>query len=152
MVDVFKWMLKEMLYVEAIVVIDASDLPSQMRDKFSGCPRTPEDLGSEKDRMICALNKAGLAADAWIEWGIELPGSAGNGRAVQVLEGTGMNAVWLKGIVRDVVGGGVARAGVPRDPNPWQLGRSGSDGILSGTAGLIPKRRWSPSPLARTRY
>lgn len=61
MIEAFKSTLEELLYTDVIlVVIDISDLQSDLKKKFQSCTKTLYELGVEPDKMIFVLNKSDL--------------------------------------------------------------------------------------------
>src|SRR3972149_5825501 len=61
MIEAFRSTLEELLYTDiVIVVVDASDLQTELKKKFQSCTKTLNELGVEPDKMIFALNKSDL--------------------------------------------------------------------------------------------
>ena len=61
MIEAFRSTLEELLYTDiVIVVIDSSDLQTELKKKFQSCTKTLSELGVEPDKMIFALNKSDL--------------------------------------------------------------------------------------------
>lgn len=61
MIEAFRSTLEELLHTDiVIVVIDASDLQTELKKKFQSCTKTLNELGVEPDKMIFALNKSDL--------------------------------------------------------------------------------------------
>ena len=61
MIEAFKSTLEELLYTDVVlVVIDSSDVQSDLKKKFKSCTKTLFELGVEPDKMIFVLNKTDL--------------------------------------------------------------------------------------------
>ena len=61
MIEAFRSTLEEMTYADVVlVVLDASDRPSDLKKKYRSCMTTLGRLGVERGRMVFAMNKSDL--------------------------------------------------------------------------------------------
>ena len=61
MIEAFKSTLEELLHTDVVlVIIDFSDVQSDLKKKFQSCTKTLYELGVERDKMIFVLNKSDL--------------------------------------------------------------------------------------------
>lgn len=68
MIEAFRSTLEEMTYADAVlVVLDASDRPSDLEKKYSSCMATLGRLGVERGRMVFVMNKSDLLTKPQME-------------------------------------------------------------------------------------
>ena len=100
MIEAFKSTLEELNYADlVIVVIDASDLQSELKKKYQSCTKTLYELGVESDRMIFVLNKIDLIDPVLINQKKEYLSLNENKSCISISSKTGENVIQLKKLI-----------------------------------------------------
>jgi len=104
MIEAFKSTLEELLYTDlVIVIIDASDLQSELKKKFQSCTKTLYELGVEPDRMIFVLNKIDLIEQELVKQKKEYLKLDENKIWIPISATTGENILQLKNLINEML-------------------------------------------------
>lgn len=100
MIEAFKSTLEELLYTDLILlVIDISDLQTDLKKKFASCIRTLNEIGVQRDKIIFVLNKVDLLKPEDILHKVEYLGLMDLKKWITVSSKTGENIDKLKELI-----------------------------------------------------